>query len=416
MKIKFYLLRPDSKTETGLLVSVSYKTERLRLGIDESINPKFWNLKTSRARSTPSFPQAPEFNQRLESIKSGIEKCYYEFLNEDNQPPTKEQLRTLIQKNVLSKQKILSFFDFYNEFIEDTARGARLTKKGKVVAPESSKQYRVAYSTLKEYNPKLNFNDITDKFYSNYLKFLNSKGLAINTIGDQIKKLKTVMAASYKAGYHRNEAFKDFIKLSEPADNIYLSIPELKEIENLNLTSNPSLDRVRDLFLIGAFTGLRQSDFSRLRPQHIKKGFITIDQTKTGEDVVIPVHSIVKKIIAKYNGNLPAAISGQKFNEAIKEVCKQVPCLIGNESKRRTQGGLKIISTLQKWEMISSHTCRRSFCTNQYLAGMPTLTIMAVSGHETETSFLKYIKVSKNEHAERMQEVWEKKENKLMAV
>lgn len=416
MKIKYYLIRPDSKTETGLLVSISYKTERLRLGIDESINPKFWNLKTSRARSTPSFPQAPEFNQRLESIKSGIEKCYYEFFNEDNQPPTKEQLRTLIQKNVLSKQKILSFFDFYNEFIEDTARGARLTKKGKVVAPESSKQYRVAYSTLKEYNPKLNFNDITDKFYPNYLKFLNSRGLAINTIGDQIKKLKTVMAASLKAGYHRNEAFKDFIKLSEPADNIYLDESELKAIENLDLSGIPSLDRVRDLFLIGAFTGLRQSDFSRLRPQHIKNGFISITQTKTGEDVVIPVHSIVKKIIAKYNGSLPAAISGQKFNEAIKEVCKQVPCLIGNESKRRTKGGLKIITTLQKWEMISSHTCRRSFCTNQYLNGMPTLTIMAVSGHETETSFLKYIKVSKKEHAVKMQEDWQKRESVLIAV
>jgi len=94
----------------------------------------------------------------------------------------------------------------------------------------------------------------------------------------------------------------------------------------------------------------------------------------------------------------------------------QVPCLIGNESKRRTKGGLKTISTLQKWEMISSHTCRRSFCTNQYLAGMPTLTIMAVSGHETETSFLKYIKVSKKEHAVRMQEDWEKRESKLMVV
>ena len=224
------------------------------------------------------------------------------------------------------------------------------------------------------------------------------------------------MAASLKAGYHRNEAFKDFVKLSEPADNIYLTVPELKAIENLNLSGNPSLDRVRDLFLIGAFTGLRQSDFSRLRPQHIKNGFITIEQTKTGEDVVIPVHSVVKKIIAKYNGNLPAAISGQKFNEAIKEVCKQVSCLNGNESKKRTKGGLKTISTLQKWAMVGSHTCRRSFCSNQYLAGMPTLTIMSVSGHKNESSFLKYIKISKNEHAIKMQEEWKRKENILKAV
>ncbi|HEY9362746.1 MAG TPA: hypothetical protein VIQ00_05765, partial [Chitinophagaceae bacterium] len=68
MKVKFYLLRPDSKTETGLIVSISYKTERLRLGIDESIHPKFWNKKTNSARSTPAFAEAPEFNQRLADL------------------------------------------------------------------------------------------------------------------------------------------------------------------------------------------------------------------------------------------------------------------------------------------------------------------------------------------------------------
>lgn len=416
MKVRFYLLRPDSKTESGLLASVSYKNERLRIGIDESINPKYWNVKTNRARTTPSFPQSPEFNLRLDNIRSGIEKCYYDYFNEAKQHPTPQLLKSLILRNVLDKQKKLSFLDFYDDFILLTASGSRITKIGGVVAPESAKHYRVALNNLKEYNPNLNYNDITRDFYNDYMKFLNGKGLALNTIGDQIKKLKAVMNAALLAGHHRNEAFKSFTKPSEDAENVYLSQKELKEIENLNLTSNPAYDRVRDLFLIGCYTGLRFSDYSRLTPQHIKEGYITIEQKKTAGNVVIPVHSVVKKILAKYNGNLPDAITGQKFNEHLKEVCKKVTSLKENESKRRTKGGLKTITTLKKWEMVSSHTARRTFCTNQYLQGTPTLTIMKVSGHATESAFLKYIKISPKEHAEKMKQLWDKREPKLKVV
>lgn len=417
MKVKFYLLRPDSKMETGLIASISYKTKRLKLGIDESINPKYWNVKTNKARSTPSFPQAPEFNKRLDTLKGGIEKCYQNYFNEALQPPTPKQLKKLILNDVLDRGRKLTLIDFYEDFILRTERGGRFTRKGKVIAPGSAKQYRVALNSLKEFNPNLNYGDIDQDFYNKYLEFLNRKGLALNTCGDRIKKLKAVMTDAMIDGHHKNEAFKKFIKPSEDADNIFLSEKELEEIENLDLSSNPSLDRVRDLFLIGCHTGLRYSDFSRLSPKHIADGYFTIEQKKTGSPVSIPLHSVVKRIIAKYDGNLPDPISDQRFNEYLREVCKRVPCLIGNESKRRTIGGFETFTTLQKWEMISSHTGRRSFCTNQYLDGMPTLTIMAVSGHKTESSFLKYIKISPKEHAKIMKQFWDKRESaKLRAV
>jgi site-specific recombinase XerD len=224
------------------------------------------------------------------------------------------------------------------------------------------------------------------------------------------------MEDALKAGHHRNEDFKSFIKPTEEAENVYLSTQELADLEKLDLSFNPAYDKVRDLFLIGCHTGLRMSDFSRLTSHHIKEGFITIEQKKTKDNVVIPVHSVVKKILKKYNGDLPGAISGQKFNEYLKEICKKVPALTGNESKRQTRGGFKTITTLQKWKMISSHTARRSFCTNEYLKGTPALTIMKVSGHKTESSFLKYIKISSKEHAEKMKQLWEGRESNLKAV
>ena len=69
----------------------------------------------------------------------------------------------------------------------------------------------------------------------------------------------------------------------------------------------------------------------------------------------------------------------------------------------------------QKWELLSSHTGRRSFATNEYLAGTPSITIKAITGHKTEEAFLRYIKLTPNEHAILLKQHWDKR-NKLKAV
>lgn len=65
----------------------------------------------------------------------------------------------------------------------------------------------------------------------------------------------------------------------------------------------------------------------------------------------------------------------------------------------QTRGGLVVQKTVPKKDLIKTHTARRSGCTNMYLAGIPTLDIMKISGHRTEREFLGYIKVSKEETA-----------------
>jgi len=84
-----------------------------------------------------------------------------------------------------------------------------------------------------------------------------------------------------------------------------LTQQEINELEDWDLSENNKLDRVRDLFLIGCYTGLRYSDYSILKPEQIKEGFITTTQVKTGDEVIIPIHATVQKIIEKYNGNCP---------------------------------------------------------------------------------------------------------------
>lgn len=417
MRIKFYLLRKKSYSTTGVICSVSFNSNRIRFCINESIKPKYWNIKSCRARNSPAFPESMLFNRKLDLIGSRINKFYLESFINDERPPSKQRLESFIRTDILNENKKFSFYDFYQDFIDRTSSGSRLNSQGKIVKPEGAKYYKRALKLLKDYKADLQFEDITLEFYKDYIDFLNKKGLSLNTVGDNIKKLKSVMAASLELGYHKNTMFKGkyFGKPVEDADNIYLSLDELRDIRMLNLTMKSSLDCVRDLFLIGCFTGLRFSDFSRLTNQNITDGYITIQQSKTGENVVIPVHSIVKEIIEKHNG-LPSVISNQKFNSYLKEICKSIPAFNASVSKVMTKAGKKLTLNLKKWEMISSHTARRSFATNEYLGGTPSITIMAVTGHKTEKAFLKYIKVTPKEHAEKMKSLWDKRELKLIAV
>ena len=417
MRIKFYLLRKKTKSTSGIICSVSFNRNRIRFCINESIQPKHWNFKTGRARNTPAFPQSMLFNHKLELITAKINKFYLESYNRDEIAPSKTKMESFIRTGVLHESKKISFYDFYQDFINRTASGSRLNSQGKVVKPEGAKYYKRALKILKEYKEQLEFEDITLEFYKGFVDHLNRKGLSLNTVGDNIKKLKAVMAAALELGYHKNTAFqgKYFGKPVEDADNIYLTTDELKEIQSLDLLGEPSLANVRDLFLVGCYTGLRFSDFSRLSLKNITDNYITIQQSKTGGNVVIPVHKVVREIILKHDG-LPHAMSNQKFNFYLKELCKKIPFFQMPVSKEMTKAGKKVTLHLKKWEMISSHTARRSFATNEYLNGTPSITIMAITGHKTERAFLKYIKVTPKEHAEKMKSLWEKREFKRIAV
>ena len=125
---------------------------------------------------------------------------------------------------------------------------------------------------------------------------------------------------------------------------------------------------------------------------------------KTGELVIIPCNPVILDIFNKYKatGNLlPRAISNQNFNDYIKEVCKLASLTEKGRLSTRPKEPLA--------ELVSSHTARRSFATNHYLQGFPTIDLMKITGHKSERSFLKYIRVSKLDTARRFNEHIKKK-------
>jgi integrase len=131
---------------------------------------------------------------------------------------------------------------------------------------------------------------------------------------------------------------------------------------------------------------------------------------KTGETVIIPCNPVVLEIFKKYeseNNTLPRSVSSQRFNDYIKECCKAVgeaeSKVAGKPIGMNETGRLSTEPDLQLWQCVSSHTARRSMATNYYLEGFPVIDLMKITGHKTESSFLRYIKISKLDVARRLQ-------------
>ena len=120
------------------------------------------------------------------------------------------------------------------------------------------------------------------------------------------------------------------------------------------------------------------------------------------------VHPIVKKILAKYPGGLPKCPPNQVFNAYLKEICAPLASLQKVFEKKITRENEVGTEKHKKWEMVQSHTARRSFCTNEYRSGTPIITIMAISGHKSDKTFLNYVKMDGEEHADLLGAAWRK--------
>lgn len=244
------------------------------------------------------------------------------------------------------------------------------------------------------------------QFYHEWINFLQQRGYSTNTVGKYIKTLKEFLnrALKERVTTWQEHRLGDFKVLREDVLKVYLSEKELNTIWKLT-NLEPNQEQARDLFLIGCWTGLRVSDYLKLTKSHIRNNTIFLQMAKTGDSVIIPLHPVAQAILEKYNHVLPST-NGQKLNKYIKEVV-QLAGITELIAFNRTVAGKKVTYTKPKYELVSSHTGRRSFATNLYLSGFPAYDIMKITGHKTEQAFLQYLKVSKEQAAEKLRQHWQ---------
>lgn len=244
---------------------------------------------------------------------------------------------------------------------------------------------------------KIKVSSITSDTISEFENWLHSKKYSINYVGKHLSNFKAILneIEDIKINFDIKNSIKVITEPKEPEDVLYLSLNELETIKDLKLKSN-YLDNARKWLILGCHVGQRVSDLLELTPNKIKvqngNSYFSIKQKKTGKQVNIPIFPEAQKII---DSGFPHKISDTKFREYIKQLCQ----LAGlNELKvgrvKDSKNGVTVKGKYPKWQLIGTHVCRRSFCSNYYGGKIPTVVLMSISGHSTESMFLKYIGVN----------------------
>lgn len=268
-----------------------------------------------------------------------------------------------------------------------------------------------------------------DKFKENELKYfrqiLINENKSQNTMAVYLVYLKSVFSITYKLKWHSNEIFKNedfFIPWEQIDYAVYCSYDELDKMLNLHIpddhvfitpgnnkkerrVSSATLRKARDLFVFGCQVALRHCDLFELTEEKMDGWVINMNTQKTGETVFVPMNKIAKEIWIKYKGNIPK-FHATDFNHCIREIGR----LAGLNEKilfTRTQGGKKIKKYLPKWQLLGTHSMRRSCATNLYIGDdkrgippLPSARIMLLTGHRSEKSFFKYIRLKGKENAQ----------------
>lgn len=417
--VKFLLKDPRAHRPTLISLVYRYANTRFVYSTGLTVDPYQWDATRQRAHTNQKGRTAKEtyqtINAGLDRYRTAL-KMVLTRLQLANVPFDNEIIKQHLDNETGRVKKAKpapvaevereSFTAFIERFVRLAEDGKRLNAKHARYSRFTLASYRVLKGLLEEYGrttgSPVDYDAYSLNFYNAFKLWLTGRGLTLNYVGCLLKNLKILLKQAHADGLHTNTIFqhKDFKKFSEDVDSVYLTDDELTIIYHLNLSATPGLDRARDLFLIGCYTGLRFSDFSELRPENITHNgrTLTCRTQKTSERVVIPLNSKVRSILEKYKGVPPQTISNQRLNDHLKELGRKAG-LTERVEISRTEGGSRQTRYVEKWELVGTHTARRSFATNAYLAKVDPIQIMKITGHRSEKKLLRYIKVSSEQNA-----------------
>lgn len=406
--INFYL-KDKNKPQTAVIAQVYLHGKRYRIATGVSVQSEHWQAGKQRLKVRATYPDAEHINLKLNELEQIIKSNALMF-KLSNQEPTTDQLLT-------PKKDTPALISYGRDFVDHCGLSA-----------ETKRKYTTALNKLTEYQADsghtIHFNDIDIAFFRSFKKWfyslinpLNEKPYSKNYFGSVVKIIKSLVRRAAEDGLTTTTGIthSQFTTDNELTSSIYLSIDELTAIHRLEFTRATiepffegiresdlkrkiaSYNTVRARFLLGAFTGLRVSDFLKLPMSAISDKYVTHRTKKTGQDVVIPIHPILAEVVA--SGHLVKKVSEQKLNVHIKEICR-IAGITQPVTTYRSHAGSTMAQITQKCNLVATHTARRSFATNAYLAGIPAIGIMKITGHRTESSFLRYIWITQAENAE----------------
>jgi integrase len=425
ISVKYSLRDKQAKKRSTIRSCVSYSGNRIVFCPGYSIIPDHWDYKTGLPKSTRGSIEIKTMTTNLKDLDVKIRMMYDDLSLNGRQNVSvdvfKQKILNIVHPEKYTGEDIhqTTLLDFTKVFIKDCENGTRLKDNQYQLEESTIKPYRTTRDHLSDFQKmrkrKILLTDINQDLhdeFSNYL--IEDLNLSKNAHSKYIMVFSQIVKYAVKKKLIPSSILNEmeFNTRREDSDNIYLNEQELQLFMDLKVFKSKMKEEVRDLFIVGCYTGLRFSNYSHLDLEYMQDGNLTIIQKKTKQKVTIPIHPNVKMIIDKYKGVLPPCPTSQEFNRTLKELGEGIPELNVPFSQQITKGRKKEVIVTMKWEKIVTHTARRSFCTNMYLMGVPVVTIMSISGHKTQKSFMGYIKATGEEHATIMKEYWDNNEEK----
>lgn len=393
--VKFFLKEPNSSKETLIYAILNFQNQQLKLSTGKKILPKNWdsgNQKTKRGVSGEK-----EINERLNYFSTNLNSIY-NSLYFSKVKPTKELIKSKFLNNEFFEKKDESFFVHLDRFIDN------YTNNGIRPGIRTIQRYKVLLRKLQDFQKskkvEISFDLINVQFSNDFIHYLLNKKLTNNTVGTYIKNLKLFMKWAFDQDFRKFKVFK------KDTFQVSLDDKEIAQIVNLDISNKSHLERARDIFILQCNLGLRYSDLKRLNQTHfnLNEGFVEIISQKNHSYQIIPLSEMAIQIIKKYDAS-PQFISAQKQNKHIKEICKLAG--IDNLVADYKEIGNKLIEELKpKYEMISTHTARRTFITKLKMMGLPDDLIKLSTGHKTSTELNKYFRSSLESAKQIYKDLW----------
>ena len=416
MTVNFYLdSRTDKSGDAPIRVSILVCGVRLVTSTGYSINPAKWDARKQEVKQGCSNSKGVTYNiinKHLGEIVTETREfenvCVTEQIN-----VTKE----LIKQSIKTSQKRTSsakvgtsertFLDCFDEFVQECG------EKNDWTAATYTK-FASVRKHLVDFKQDLIFDCFDENGLTAYVTFLRTKlKMRNSTIGKQLGFLKWFLRWADEKGYNTEKSYRAFKPKLKGATTdkqvVFLTWEELMTVYNFDIPETKKyLDRVRDVFCFSCFTSLRYSDTYNLKRGDIRGGKIHVTTVKTNDTISIDLNNYSRAILAKYE-DIPfkddkalPVISNQKMNDYIKELGKL--CGIYEQIRETYYIGNKRVDEYKpKYELMGTHTGRRTFICNALMLGIPAQVVMKFTGHSDYKSMKPYIDVADSAKAEAME-------------
>ena len=423
MNIRYNLRDKQDKDKTAILMVVRHFQKTLKWATGLHTSPTAWNPKTNR----PKAGQLPHVRERLNQLEAIAEKIL-STAGYLTQKDFAKLLNEATGKIEASKTPyLLAFIRQYCEENERKALKSTATTLFNFVTKSKVERWgEINFDKAK--SSDILFDTLDWNFREKFYRYCLDCGLSTSYTQAKLKHLAQFINEGRKRGHHSNSisiesGFQDVKQVAKQLP-VTLTLEELNRLASLELSGQD--EKVRDMFLIGVFTGQRYSDYSSIKPNQIKGGGVFFRQQKTKALVEIDLDmfgGLVPKslgdLLVKYGNQSPTLTRGGNgsvvFNRSIKFLCRRAGITTKVEWIT-TNGGTIKTEMLEKWQVVSSHCCRRSFATLWAKMGLPLADIASATGHTTEKQLMEYVGLTHEEKRDKRRVAVDAAKAKLKAI